>query len=285
MLNIKINYPYPVVREYADDYTETKFIGDLEVHLETDGYKVITDFEINNREIQDLIKNDKCTYALEVQCVSTWYRKLYQISQGATINLDPEMIHERVELTPCIVAKQEIKKFTNDDFVQEYQGIAYNLNVGDIIGIGQKRTFDALYENDIIKNGSSIVDIVGDNTIHEIKYDFSQSTIKILLPRQEYENYKICGYSKSKYKILNAVIVVPVLVEAIGIIAIDENNQDKPGDYQNCAWYKTIVVNLKRYAENKENEYRQLLEKPFLAVEILLGNNYVNALEYLSNIE
>ena len=255
MLNIKINYPYPVVREYADDYTETKFIGDLEVHLETDGYKVITDFEINNREIQDLIKNDKCTYALEVQCVSTWYRKLYQISQGATINLDPEMIHERVELTPCIVAKQEIKKFTNDDFVQEYQGIAY------------------------------IVDIVGDNTIHEIKYDFSQSTIKILLPRQEYENYKICGYSKSKYKILNAVIVVPVLVEAIGIIAIDENNQDKPGDYQNCAWYKTIVVNLKRYAENKENEYRQLLEKPFLAVGILLGNNYVNALEYLSNIE
>ena len=63
------------------------------------------------KEIQDLIKNDKCTYALEVQCVSTWYRKLYQISQGATINLDPEMIHERVELTPCIVAKQEIKKF------------------------------------------------------------------------------------------------------------------------------------------------------------------------------
>ena len=27
----------------------------------------------------------------------------------------------------------------------------FDLNAGDIIGIGQKRTFDALYQNDIIK--------------------------------------------------------------------------------------------------------------------------------------
>ena len=95
----------------------------------------------------------------------------------------------------------------------------------------------------------------------------------------------MCGYNRSKYKMLNAILIVPVLVEAIGIIAMDENDPDNIGDFQSCAWYKTIVVNLKRYAKNDEKVYRKLLEKPFTSAEILLGNNFADALEYLCNIE
>lgn len=29
MLNVNINYPYPVIREYTEDYQTTDFIGDL----------------------------------------------------------------------------------------------------------------------------------------------------------------------------------------------------------------------------------------------------------------
>ena len=49
MLNININYPYPVIREYTDDYQSTEFIGELKVLLEPDGYAVHTNFEINNK--------------------------------------------------------------------------------------------------------------------------------------------------------------------------------------------------------------------------------------------
>ena len=152
MLNVNINYPYPVIREYTEDYQGTDFIGELKVLLEPDGYAVHTNFEINNKGIQSLISKNILTYALEVQCVSTWFRKLYPIQESKVIRLDPQMIHERVELMPCIVAATEIEGFTNEDFAEEYQGMKFDLNVGDIIGIGQKRTFDALYQNDIIKN-------------------------------------------------------------------------------------------------------------------------------------
>ena len=285
MLNVNVNYPYPIVREDPDDYRNTIFIGELEVHLKADGYLVNTNFTIDNKELEDMIKNNQCTYALEVQCVSTWYRKLYEISQNEEIKLDSGMIHERVELTPCIVAKKEITGFTNIDFAQEYQGISYDLNVGDVIAIGQKRSFDALYKSDIIKNGSSIVDILVDKNIRELQYDFSKNIIRIKLPSDQYDNYKMCGYNRSKYKMLNAILIVPVLVEAIGIIAMYENDPDNIGDFQSCAWYKTIVVNLKRYAKNDEKVYRKLLEKPFTSAEILLGNNFADALEYLCNIE
>ena len=221
MLNININYPYPVIREYTDDYQSTEFIGELKVLLEPDGYAVHTNFEINNKGIQILLSKRILTYALEVQCVSTWFRKLYTIHENRVIRLDPQMIHERVELIPCIVVATSIEGFTNEDFAEEYQDMKFDLNAGDIIGIGQKRTFDALYQNDIIKNGSSIVDVGGNDKLKEIQCDFSQSTIKLTLPADQYENYRSCGYNRSKYKMLNAILIVPALVEAIGIIAAD----------------------------------------------------------------
>lgn len=261
MLNININYPYPVIREYTDDYQSTEFIGELKVLLEPDGYAVHTNFEINNKGIQILLSKRILTYALEVQCVSTWFRKLYSIHENRVIRLDPQMIHERVELIPCIVAATSIEGFTNEDFAEEYQDMKFDLNAGDIIGIGQKRTFDALYQNDIIKNGSSIVDVGGNDKLKEILCDFSQSTIKLTLPADQYENYRSCGYNRFKYKMLNAILIVPALVEAIGIIAADEKDPEHQSGHQNRAWYKTIVVNLKRFAENDERKYLQLLER------------------------
>ena len=51
------------------------------------------------------------------------------------------------------------------------------------------------------------------------------------------------------------------------------------------AWYKTIVVNLKRFAENDERKYLQLLETPFASAELLLGNNSAKALDFLCQVE
>lgn len=66
------------------------------------------------------------------------------------------------------------------------------------------------------------------------------------------------------------------MVEAITIIANDEVNPDHTSGLESKAWYKTIVVNLKRAAENSQSKYQQLLGKPFASAELLLGNNYAS---------
>ena len=45
------------------------------------------------------------------------------------------------------------------------------------------------------------------------------------------------------------------------------------------------MANLKRYAENNENNYKKLLDKPFTSAEILLGNNSAAALSYLNELD
>ena len=65
----------------------------------------------------------------------------------------------------------------------------------------------------------------------------------------------------------------------------DEKDPEHQSGHQNRAWYKTIVVNLKRFAENDEKKYLQLLEKPFASAELLLGNNSADALKFLCQVE
>lgn len=284
MLNVNINYPYPVIRPYVEDYNDTIFVGKLTVTPENDGYYICPQFSIANAEIQSMINEGKLTYAIEVECASTWFRRLIKITNNVAQKLDPTFIHETVELTPCIIANERITDFTNSDFAEEYCSIKYTINTGEIIGIGQKRTFDAFYQNDIIKNGSSIVHFEGSDTLKELSCDFTGNLINITLPTKQFENYKNCGYNKEKYKMLNAILSVPVVVEAIGIISDDESNPDEKSGFEGKSWYKTIVANLKRYAENDNNKYKKLLSKPFTAAEILLGNNSELALAYLSEL-
>lgn len=284
MLNPNINYPYPVIRTYTEDYKTTVFSGDLAVNLQPDGYLIRPEFKIKNSDINDMISDGSLTYAVEIQSPATWFRKLYPVKNNNTIRLDPTLLHERVELIPCIVATSNLSSFTNYDFEDEYQGMSFELNAGDIIAIGEVRCFDALYQNDVIKNGSSIVNIKGDVHSKEIVCNYAGNIIEISLPLAQYTDYTECGYDRTKYKTLNAILTIPVLVEAICIIANDENNPEEKSGFESYAWYKTIVVNLKRAAENDENKYRKLLEKPFASAELLLGNNYIHALKFVKDI-
>lgn len=285
MLNPNINYPYPVIRVREEDYRTTVFQGDLKVNLEPDCYLVRPSFEINNTQIGELIEEGKLTYAIEVQSPATWYRKLHLVKDNTPFRIDPAFVHERVDLIPCIIACEQIDAFSNDDFEMEYEGMSFDISAGDVVAIGEVKTFDALFQNDIIKNGTSPVTIARSETAKEISCDLSGSLIEIALPADQHDKYLECGYKPEKYKALNAILSIPALVEAIGIIANDENHPDQPSMLESKAWYKTIVVNLKRASENNEAKYRALLEKPFVAAELLLGNNYAAALQYLSLVD
>ena len=285
MLNANINYPYPVIRDHVEDYKTTIFKGTLTVNLQPDGYLIRPDFEVNNHEIAELIKTGTFTYAVEVQSPATWFRRLFPVKDNKPIRIDPQYVHERVEIAPCIVAAVALSDFSNEDFEEEYQGISFEIKPGDTIAIGEVRSFDALYQNDVIKNGSSIVSINGDETAREIVCDYSGSIITITLPAAQYSDYTDCGYLKAKHKTLNAILTIPVLVEAIGIISDDENNPDQTSGFESKAWSKTMVVNLKRAAENNEAKYRQMLGRPFASAELLLGNNYISALQFVNQAD
>lgn len=152
MLNSMMNYPYPILRNQAIDYKTGIFKVDIKKTNRSKGFDLSIDYDVTNRRIKEMLDQRILAYALQIQCVSTWYRKL-EISENAGQNvfIPTSMVHERVDLCPCIIALKDISNFTNEDFSEDFEGITFSVNTGEVVGIGERQKFDAIYKDDIIK--------------------------------------------------------------------------------------------------------------------------------------
>lgn len=60
------------------------------------------------------------------------------------------------------------------------------------------------------------------------------------MPTKQFEDYKDCGYNRKKWKILNAILVIPAIIEAIGIICNDENDPDEKSGLEGANFALTV---------------------------------------------
>lgn len=285
MLDSNLNFPYPLLRNERVDFGDTVFKSELNVEIEEEGYKVTVSCDVNNKYFGDLLVQGKIAYAVQIQCVSTWFRRLEILnSTKMEFFISSKDVHEKVEMCPCIIALEDIGEYSCDDFSEEFIGMKYSIRKNEVIGIGERKKFDAIYEKDIIKKAASIVSICEDRTCSTIECEMHFETINIKLPKKQYDLYNQCGLEKQKYSIINSIIVVPVIVQAISYIYEDEKCGSNSG-YENYAWYKTIKYKLKKICGNNNSKYMQLLETPVKSAQIIIDNISENALEILTKLE
>lgn len=283
MLNSTMNYPYPVLRNKPIDYKASTFSTEIKKTDKANGYILDVDYKANNQPIKELLEQRKVAYALQLQCISTWYRRLeVSDTEKQTIFIPSNLVHERVDMCPCIIALEDIKDFKNDDFVEEFQNISFSLNKGEVVAIGERKKFDAVYKTDIIKKGDPIVHFFNDDTISVMYCEFEYDTIFIHLPKKQFERYNGMGMNEQwKIPMLNAVYVVPAVVQ--GIIEIYQNEcNNGDGTLEHCSWYKTLKFFIQKAAKNDDLEYKKMLREPIKTAQILLNDNAAQAIEILT---
>lgn len=285
MLNSNMNYPYPILRTQSIDYETGVFNASITKTNEHDGYTLDVTYSVNNKFIKELLDKHMIAYALQIQCISTWYREI-KISdeEKQKVFLPSSDIHERVDICPCIVALEEIHDFYNDDFAEDFEGISFCLHKGEIVGIGERYKFDAIYKNDIIKKGDSIVHFIKDinSSVMYCEWDFE--TIQIHLPEKQCEKYGRIGENEPwKVPLLNAIYVVPVIVQAISEIAQDELYNGESNLSQR-AWYKTLRFLIEKAAKGEVAEFKKLLNDPIKTAQLLLNDNSAQSLNLLDKV-
>lgn len=284
MLNSALNYPYPLLRKLAVDYKSSTFSADLNKYNRKNGFEVKIQYHLNNLQISKMIDDKLLAYAVQIQCVSTWYRKL-KISTADTdsVFLPSGLVHERVELCPCIIALKDIQKFDNEDFSDDFDGISFSLNKGEVVAIGEREKFDAYYKKDILKTGDTILHVNQDKKAELMHQEFDSDIIQVYLPENQYKMYTTIGENE-KWKIpaLNATIAVPVIVQAIK--EISESSQSSGSTFEQYAWYKTLVFLMQRAVKDDDRKYRKLLNDPLRTAELLLNDNSAQTLKLLSRV-
>ena len=281
MFKTSMSFPYPVLKEDGDDYKKSVFKPDINFTESSDEYELEVSFKMTDKKIAELIENKQAVYAVQIECRSTFFRKIEKFENSTgRFSIKCGSVHDKVELCPCIIAVKDINDFESPDFSDDYKGMKFNIRKNEVLALGDIRDFNAYYEKDIINKAASIVSIQVSDTDRYMNTSFDDERIIVTLPKKQYDFYMNSSISKDKYPIMNSIVAVPALVQALSIMA-EMNEED---DFKEKMWYKTIDSRLRAICDSDGTKYNEMLKNPVKSVQIILDNLSEKAFSVLAEI-
>lgn len=274
--NKQISYPYPVLYGTCEDYKKARFETNISVYRD---YTVKASCKvINGRDIKQLMTQRKAAFVLEITSPKTWYNQSIRSYDGIfpTLSLPAGEVRDTILLQTYIVAMEEIRGFSSTDFISDYDGMTFTFQPGDIIGVGEQKAVDIVYEEEEVRKGKPIIVFdQGEHNELSVAFDDNEA-IHIVVPKNVYERIAVLQQgSKTNQRQILAVLAVPALVQVLqNMVDIGE---DQP--MAETKWYKTLLKRLQEYyAGSWRTECR---EQPVRVAEKLLEDVYIDAVTAL----
>lgn len=254
MLVGKRIFPYPTlnVQKNLSSYKETMFDFNFDVkQIEEDLIIDNIQIQINNDELNLMIKNDIISLYILIECSSSIYRQIFKYDNNLeTISLNIRDFKGKTQVSCYGVANDEIYDFRSADFVDEYQGFSFNIHKHNILIIDDGKTFPVQYDEDYDKVISSIFNVIknidGDQKL--VSIDIKTRTIDISLPEKQYKTYENFNDAEETKKIFFSILLIPALVKGLNLvfqkILADEFDDidDIKTDFE---WFNSVVARYK----------------------------------------
>lgn len=216
----KIIFPHPVLGlGRPEDFNGESNIADLDISEEGEFYRISFSVVHDNGTINDYVKNEKAVYGCEVQCPGTLYRNLI-LSKESKFNFEIKRTDLKKKVlfeTFCFVQNQ-ISNYRNPAAHDDYADFSFNLEKGDILAYFGKFDFDADLYYHKLKAASSFMEIVpNDGEELYTVYDIDNSKIRIKLPQELYDKFKMEVICKQPHftEIIHASFVQVALTNAL----------------------------------------------------------------------
>ena len=250
-------YPYPVLWDKNDDYKKpSKFLAEVEAKENFKNIKLKINFLLKDKEIENLIKENKAEYVVHIEATSTYFRELIS-TREAEINYDlkDNDILGRLQMSFFILAKEDILDYKNSNFNEDYSGESFNLKKGNIIAIADSYRFDIEKNDDNLEKVSSIFSICQKETIEQtgMTVDMNNDKIRIALNKTDYINYHQLSQNSNNINIINSIIIFPALIFIFEQLKkdFDEN------DFADYKWFRAL---RKIFEKNNQSLNKDLLE-------------------------
>ena len=250
-------YPYPVLWNKNDDYKKpSKFLVEIEAKENFKNIKLKINFLLKDKEIENLIKENKAEYVVHIEATSTYFRELIS-TREAEINYDlkDNDILGRLQMSFFILAKEDILDYKNSNFNEDYSGDSFNLKKGNIIAIADSYRFDIEKNDDNLEKVSSIFSICQKETVEQtgMTVDMNSDKIRIALNKTDYINYHQLSQNSNNINIINSIIILPALIFIFEQLKkdFDEN------DFSDYKWFRALG---KIFEKNNQSLNKELLE-------------------------
>lgn len=240
-------YPYPLLESCfgQQDYVDSSFNIFIEKKNNLNNIELIFKPVLVNEEIQKLVDNGDAYFAVHVECPLTSFRKLYNIKSETSVIIDANEIENVVNICTFIIANKDLLEYTNEKFNEDYAGIKFDIEKGNILAIGDSYDLNIYKECDSVGQIQSIFGLIESkkNDERDIKIDLSRDKINIVLPKNEYIEFKTLMKTRANQAVLHSMILIPALMQAIDEMKKRVSNVvgSELFEIQDKKWYRSIV--------------------------------------------
>jgi hypothetical protein len=234
-------YTYPILASEKDDYKKSVF--EVDVSRENSNINSLVlefKFKQTNQEIETLLFQKKAAFYIHIECSTTSYRRLISNKMSPTMSwtIPYKDINGRVELVAFILATENITKYSNSDWNEDFQGLTFDIPKGSIIAYQNLPDLIITKDDEDLQSASSIFSVVKDNVIdnHPATIELNSNKIKIILSAEEYKLYNKFSMMNTTRTIVNSLIVLPSLV-----YVFEELRQEGSADvYGDKSWFISL---------------------------------------------
>lgn len=273
-----LSFPYPVLG-IGDDVEPRPSICRADVSKTARTFKFDVELDMQNKDISMYIAKGHATYACEVECSSTLFRKCYFSNDPKFhLELNRTAVAGRVSFQVSVVVIKSIKNYYNSNFHQDYFGLYFDLEPGDLLAFIGQFSYDADIKYDKLRSVGSFMQITEGKAEDMPKFDLGGDKINIKLPTAMYHQYKesILG-NKQFATIIHSSLVFNALVTAL--LYINENSE--------TLWARTLkyrIDNSRELEPFRSTLDDQDAEEVMKLAQVLLMNPYKRLFESLSRI-
>jgi hypothetical protein len=267
--------PYPVLGR-TDDFTDSSFQTTIDFEKRANGEveNVVMSygFLLSSDEIRALIDSKQATFALDVSCTDTLYRRvLFCESDFGEATFGLGELYGRVTIEPLIVVRSLVSKFTALDLNPEFQGIKFSLEPGDTIAIDE--TITRFIEFDKLRF-ESLVRIQTSDDIPTDTYRFEQDSdvITIMMGRTFRSVWDVYREERDKAPFLAMSVFKDCILSAL--YSLSHNDDEEQHKWARALVVKLSSMGIKIHKDADLNELnmiaQQLVSK--LSIKRLLKN-------------
>lgn len=263
-------YPYPVLSVEDEDYINESYFNVEYTTTKATPFKnakIQCNFKLRDEQLETLLAENKAGLYLHVECSRTSLRKLYSVDslkKTVEIEIDPEIMRQRVELTGFLLVNEEINDLKLHNVNPELYGKDYQfprLDKGDPLAVSFTADLD-LSEVESFKKISSIIKVAKSKDKKQMELNTENNIVYVYLPEKQYQGY-VQGTLYPEVAL--SMVIFPALVELLNHVRRVNNSELE--DYR---WYQILSKKLDSLGYSIEDLKEK--ESPLKLAQVILND-------------
>jgi len=266
------SYPHPVVGN-ADDVPRAAFQAAYEYASDRQFYFITVTVACSSDSLTKLIEKGAASYVVHVECGNTLYREAFDFSESSKrVDIPASKLNGTVEINCFIRATKPLDNYRVDGAHEDYGGTTFEVRAGDILAVAEGQTFDAEPQDTLRRIGSiMVIEESPRPDDHPMEVEYSTDKIHIRLCKSDFARYRQLKSIPVLASHLTTTIVLPVLTEALHLIAHGES------EFEDLKWYRNLTGRLEELGLKDEED---LLRASQILLDMPIRRAFASAAQY-----